>query len=95
MIAIQRLNTYILYAEGLSKGTQATQSVKWNEIYKWKDYMKYPGYEPELRSRIVLQADGQMRTGKWTTWGRELPKANMDYIIRGHRPSISTLDHHT
>ncbi len=24
---------------------QATQSVKWNEIYKWKDDMKYPGYE--------------------------------------------------
>ncbi len=22
---------------------QATQSVKWNEMYKWKDDMKYPG----------------------------------------------------
>ncbi len=31
----------------LSKGTQATQSVKWNEMYKWTDDMKYPGYEPE------------------------------------------------
>ncbi len=27
---------------------QATQSVKWNEMYKWKDYMKHPGYEPKL-----------------------------------------------
>ncbi len=26
---------------------QATQSVKWNEMYKWKEDMKYPGYEPE------------------------------------------------
>ncbi len=25
----------------------ATKSVKWNEMYKWKDDMKYPGYEPE------------------------------------------------
>ncbi len=46
--AIRRLNKYILYAEGLSKGMQATQSVLWNEMYKWKDNMKYPGYEPEL-----------------------------------------------
>ncbi len=45
--AIRRLNKYILYAKGLSKGTQATQSVKWNEMDKWKDDMKYPGYEPE------------------------------------------------
>ncbi len=30
-----------------TKGKQATQSVKLNEIYKWKDYMKHPGYEPE------------------------------------------------
>ncbi len=37
----------ILYAKGLSKGMQATQSVKWNEMYKWKDDMIYPGYEPE------------------------------------------------
>ncbi len=27
---------------------QATQSGKWNEMYKWKDDMKYPGYEGEL-----------------------------------------------
>ncbi len=27
---------------------QATQSVKWNEMYKWKDDMKHLGYEPEL-----------------------------------------------
>ncbi len=46
--AIGRLNKYILYAEGLSKGTQAIQSIKWNEMYKWKDDMKYPRYEPEL-----------------------------------------------
>ncbi len=26
---------------------QATQSVKWNEMYKWKDDKKYSGYEPE------------------------------------------------
>ncbi len=45
--AIRRLNKYILYAKRLSKGTQATQSVKWNEMYTWKDDMKYPGYEPE------------------------------------------------
>ncbi len=45
--AIRRLNKYILYAKGLSKGTQVTQGVKWNEMYKWKDYMKYPGYEHE------------------------------------------------
>ncbi len=25
----------------------ATQSIKCNEMYKWKDDMKYPGYEPE------------------------------------------------
>ncbi len=30
--AIQILNTYILYAEELSKGTQANQSNKWNEM---------------------------------------------------------------
>ncbi len=46
--AIRKVNKYILYAEGLSKGMQATQSVKWNEMYKWKDDTKYPGYEPEL-----------------------------------------------
>ncbi len=46
--AIVRLNKYILYAERFSKGKQATQSVKWNEMYIWKDDMKYPGYEPEL-----------------------------------------------
>ncbi len=40
--SIWRLNKYILYAEGLTKGTQATQSVKWNEMYKWKGDMKYP-----------------------------------------------------
>ncbi len=46
--AIQRLNKYILYAKGLSNDKQATQSVKWNEMYKWKDDMKYPErYEPE------------------------------------------------
>ncbi len=30
---------------------QATQSVKWNEMYKWKDDidMKHTGYEPELK----------------------------------------------
>ncbi len=26
---------------------QATQSVKWDEMYKWKDDMKQPGYEPK------------------------------------------------
>ncbi len=43
------INTYYMQhnAKGLSKGTQATQSVKQNEMYKWKDDMKYPGYEPE------------------------------------------------
>ncbi len=45
---IRRLNKYIFYAKGLSKGTHATQSVKWNEMYQWKDDMKYPGYEPDL-----------------------------------------------
>ncbi len=37
----------MLYAKGLSKGMQATQIVKWNGMYKWKDDMKYLGYEPE------------------------------------------------
>ncbi len=50
--AIIRLNKYILYAEGLSKGMQATQSVKWNEMYKWKDDMKYPGYEPVPKAYV-------------------------------------------
>ncbi len=27
---------------------QATQNVKWNEMYKWKDDVEYPGYKPEL-----------------------------------------------
>ncbi len=27
---------------------QTTKSVKWNEMYKWKDDMKHPGYETEL-----------------------------------------------
>ncbi len=27
---------------------QASQSVKWNEMYKLNDDKKYPGYEPEL-----------------------------------------------
>ncbi len=35
---------YILYGKGFPK---ATQSVKSNELYKWKDDMIYPGYEPE------------------------------------------------
>ncbi len=35
--AIRRLNKYILYGKRLFKGMQATQSVKWNEMYKWKD----------------------------------------------------------
>ncbi len=26
----------------------ATQSVKWNEMHRWKDDIKHPGYEPEL-----------------------------------------------
>ncbi len=26
---------------------QATQSIKQNEMYKWKDDIKYPGYEPK------------------------------------------------
>ncbi len=30
-----------------TKGTQTTQSVKRNEMYKWKDDMKYTGYELE------------------------------------------------
>ncbi len=47
LFAIRKLNKYILYAKGLSKGTQATHSVKWNEIYKWKDDMKHPEYDPE------------------------------------------------
>ncbi len=42
------MNKYILYAERFSKGSQVTQSVKWNEMYKWKGGMKYPGYETEL-----------------------------------------------
>ncbi len=44
--AIRKLNKYILYAKqtaGLSKDKQASQSVKWNEMYKWKDSMKYQG----------------------------------------------------
>ncbi len=41
------INTYYMLKGYLSKGTQATQSVKWNEMYKWTDDMKYPGYEPE------------------------------------------------
>ncbi len=39
------INTY--HMKGLSKGTQATQSVKLNQMYKRKDDMKYPEYEPE------------------------------------------------
>ncbi len=27
---------------------QATQSVKWNEMYKWKYDMKHTGYKPEM-----------------------------------------------
>ncbi len=26
----------------------ATHSVKWNEMYKWKVDMKYPGYKPKF-----------------------------------------------
>ncbi len=46
--AIRRLNNYKLYTEGFSKGMQVTKSVKWNEMYKWKDDIKYPGHEPKL-----------------------------------------------
>ncbi len=46
--AIRRFNKYILYADGFSKVTQVTQSVKLNEMYKWKDDIKYLVYEPEL-----------------------------------------------
>ncbi len=45
--AIRRLNKYILYSNSLSKGMHATQYVTWNEMYKSKVDMKYPGYEPE------------------------------------------------
>ncbi len=44
---IRRLNKYILYAKGFSKGKHVTQSVKWKEMYKWKVDMKNQGYEPE------------------------------------------------
>ncbi len=44
---IDETNKYNLYAEGLSKGTQASHSVKWN-MYKWEDDMKHPGYETEV-----------------------------------------------
>ncbi len=30
------------------KCKQATQRLKWNEMYKWEDDMKHPEYEPEL-----------------------------------------------
>ncbi len=46
--AIRRLNKYILYARGLSKGMQTTQNVKWNDMYKRQYDMEYTGYEPEL-----------------------------------------------
>ncbi len=42
--AIRRLDKYILYAEGLSKGTQAIQSI--NEMKCTNE--KMTGYEPEL-----------------------------------------------
>ncbi len=45
--AIRWLNKYILFDKGLFKGMQATQSVKWNKMYKWEDDMKYTGYEPK------------------------------------------------
>ncbi len=44
---IQRMNKYILYVNRISKGMQVNKSVKWNEMYKLKDDMKCPGYEPE------------------------------------------------
>ncbi len=37
------LNKYILYGKGFLKPRMATQSVKWNEMYKWKDDMKHQG----------------------------------------------------
>ncbi len=43
------INTYHM-VRAFYKGTHATQSVKWNEMYKWKDDMKYQGYKPELIS---------------------------------------------
>ncbi len=46
--AIRIWNKYILYDDRFSKGAQATHSVKWDELYKWKNDMKYPRYESEL-----------------------------------------------
>ncbi len=47
------INTYYML-----KGTQATQSVNWNEMYKWKDDMKYPGYEPEQLCAHTISGQG-------------------------------------
>ncbi len=33
LFAIQRLHKYISYAEGLSRDTHSTQSVKWKDVY--------------------------------------------------------------
>ncbi len=48
--AIRRLNKYILYAEGLSKGTQSTQSV--NEIKRINEKMTWNTQDMNLSSYV-------------------------------------------
>ncbi len=48
MICYPKSESIHIIWHGHSKGTQATQSVKWNEMCEWKDDMKHPEYELEL-----------------------------------------------
>ncbi len=80
-----RLNKCKLYAEGLSKGTQATKSVNWNEMYKWKDDMKYPGYKPELiyvpKANVDNIVSGQQTAISTLDHLATTPKAMIWYMI--------------
>ncbi len=43
--------------KGFLKGKQVTQNAKWNEMYKWKDDMWYPGAQDMNLSWYVPKAN--------------------------------------
>ncbi len=59
LFAIWRLNKYILYGKGFLKAHKPPKSVKWNEMYKWKDDMKHPGYEYVPNANVDHTISGQ------------------------------------
>ncbi len=63
-----------------------TQSVKWNEMYKWKDDMKHPGYEPELICAQGYNLDH-------TISGHGTAVSTLDHLAITPRARIQTSEH--